>query len=60
MVRLFYWELKRGGGSLREEDGIHTTLRYLTLSAGVIPKPRVFTSEARACPELAEGDLSLR
>src|ERR1700683_5475846 len=32
-------------------------IELLVLRQGVIPKPRVLSSGARACPELAEGDL---
>jgi hypothetical protein len=32
--------------------------QFESLLVGVIPMPRVFTSGARACPELVEGDLA--
>jgi hypothetical protein len=34
-------------------------MAQFSFSEGVVPNPRAFTSGARACPELVEGDLPL-
>ena len=50
--------LPRSSNRLHLDSKQRLGLKILTAAAiGVTPKPPVFTSGTRACPELAEGDL---